>query len=190
MSQEFPMPSPADAITLQGMYESVDAVAKAMEAKWGVNRLPALVGDELRARFERQRARLSDLYREAWETDVLTRDALEALQKAVEATKRAWAAIDREATEKGCEGIQSAAQSMSATLSSGKRVCVVADEASAHHAIKLGHHDDVWSLEEIATIIEAFEKGTNGFVSDMKHAFPGAVLKRAGKAPNDAIPWD
>jgi hypothetical protein len=51
-------PSAPPELVIRAALDGVDAVATAMERKWGVGRLRLLVGDDLRARFDAQRARL------------------------------------------------------------------------------------------------------------------------------------
>ena len=67
----------------------VDIVARGMEMKWGVDRLPRLVSKELRDKFKTQK--------NAFDEAIMSNDA-HRIERVGEAMRRAWVALDAAAT--------------------------------------------------------------------------------------------
>jgi hypothetical protein len=123
--------TPEDAATLQAMIEGVDNEAKTHERTWGLDRLPSLVDDGLRARFYRQQAKWSAAIDDAYETQTcpLTHIQLETISADV------W----------------------EMRLSDGSKAALVRSVAEAGHLLTTGRDDGryvaVWTLDEIVNVI-------------------------------------
>ena len=72
--------------------KNLDTVSRSMEQKWGVDRLPRLVSEILRIKFEQQRNLL--------EAAIKSNDAAR-ISKQSEGMRRAWVALDQAATADG-----------------------------------------------------------------------------------------
>jgi hypothetical protein len=167
------MPSPEDSATIMALTHGVDHVAQQAEAYWGVGRLPLLADDDLRAKFARQALRWRNALEEAWDATILTRDQLDAVQKASGGMQRAWQALDRAAKESGAKALSPDVWEV--CLSDGSVACIVHTNAEAGHVIAEGRSHNVWTLEEIARAIEMLPET----IRQAKVAFPGAMLQPA-----------
>ena len=99
------MPSSEDAATLAAYVAGVDRAAVEMETKWGMDRLPMLVNDDLRAKFNRQATSWSEAIAAAYDANFVTRDQMQAVTVKSAAMQRAWAALDAFAEEAGHRAI-------------------------------------------------------------------------------------
>ena len=183
------MPSPEDAITLKAHYDGVDHVAREMENRWGVGRLPLLVDGELRARFERQGLRFNTALEQAWQSEFLTRDILDGVAKAAGGMERAWKALDAAAKATGAKPIDP--DVWEAVLSDGSIVAVVRTNAEAGAVLREGRQLSVWTMEEVARAIELMPEML--FANDVKKAYPGERVevdtrKRFTGLRDDPIP--
>lgn len=179
-----------DTTTLKAYIDGVDQIAQAMESKWGVDRLPLLVDAETRAKFYRQGERMRDALEACYAPKaVITRAMLDAVASATGGMERAWAALDRKATEAGEKPIDP--DVWETPLSDGSLVAIVQTNADASKVIRDGRLKNVWTLEEVARAIEAFPD----IVRSIKETFPGATVqpvrqKRArGEPLSDPIPF-
>ena len=177
-----------DTLTLKAYIDGVDHIAQRMEAKWGVDRLPMLVDAETRAKFYRQGERMRDALEACYSAKVITRDMLDAAAKATGGMERAWAALDAKATQAGETPIDP--DVWEAPLSDGSLVAIVQTNADASKVIRDGRLKNVWTMEEVARVIEMFPD----FVRSIKETFPGATVqpvrsKRARAVLDDAIPF-
>ncbi|HSM20326.1 MAG TPA: hypothetical protein VK844_08160 [Hyphomicrobiales bacterium] len=150
--------APLDYV-IRAILDGLDQVALAMERKWGVGRLRLIVSDGLRARFDAQKDRL-DAAIEAKEEAYVRAQA--------EGLRRAWAALDREASEAGCAPLSPEVWEC-VLPSSGEVVSLVRSEAEAHHVCRACR---VFTLAEIGLLIEAL--GDKPL--EVKDRFPGASL--------------
>jgi hypothetical protein len=166
------MPSPDDCATITAHTQGVDQVAKEIEAKWGVDRLPLLVSDELRAKFIRQAEKWSAALGEAWNSAMLTRDQLDAVVTKSAAMRRAYAALDTAAEEAGHRPI--APWVWEARLADGTVAAIVQTDAEAGKVIAEGRHVTVWTMREVANVIDAL-----GVIKLAKSEFPGAKVQAA-----------
>ena len=141
--------------------DRLDAIASAMERRWGVDRLPKLVDAVVAVRFAAQRDRLDDAIRA---------DRHELISVQAEAMIRAWNALDAEATKAGAPPL---APTVWETVlpQSGEVVAIVRDSEEALAAAK-DRKGAVWTLAEVAVAIEAF----GATVRAAKAAFPGAEV--------------
>lgn len=148
---------------IQSHVDGVDHVASAMESKWGVGRLRLLVTQELRERFDNQRAKFSQAI---WSHD------LEAVTVHAPAMIRAWRALDREATECGCAPLDPIVWEGRAP--DGRVVAVVRTAAEAHKVTADGRHTEVWTLDELIAV--AMREGGE-VVAEVMQMFPGARVE-------------
>lgn len=135
------------ATRTQAIIESVDIIAVDMERKWGIDRLRRLVPLELREKWDRQA--------KAWNDAIWTRPIheIEALSHAM---IRGYAALDAAATSAGALPIDPIVWEIQRP--NGSVVAIVRDNAEAHHVARtqVGRHVEVWTLAEIARVIDAF----------------------------------
>jgi len=164
------MPSANDCATLQAIFEGVDAARQAAEAEWGAERLPLLVDDELRAKLKRQKERWSRAYQTAWESPMLTRDQLAAVESAAGGMKRAWSALVAAAVEAGHRPLHP--DVWEAVLEDGTVVALVRSNDEAAAVIANGRHLAVYTLPEIVNLIEALPQA----LQMAKVVFPGAKV--------------
>lgn len=184
------MPSPEDATTLKAYYDGVDHVAREMENKWGVGRLPLLVDGELRAKFERQGLRFNTALEQAWQSEFLTRDMLDGVAKAAGGMERAWKALDDAAKASGAKPIDP--DVWEAVLRDGSIVAVVRTNAEAGAVLREGRQLSVWTMEEVARAIELMPEML--FANDVKKAYSGERVevdtrKRFTGLRDDPIPF-
>lgn len=154
--------------------DCLDEVAVAMERKWGVGRLPKLVGPELAAKFLAQADKLNAALA------VKLTDAIVAHAGAME---RAWKALDKAAIAAG-------AQPMAPVIwqavipSTGEVVAIVrtGDEAAAIAAERWG---TVWTLAEVALALDAFGDDVRAVKTRFPHAAVTAVRPTGIVNPQD-----
>lgn len=181
------MPSPDDSATITAHMQGVDQTAREMEAKWGVGRLPLLVSDDLRAKFIRQADKWADALGTAWNSAMLTRDQLDAVIGKSAAMRRAWAALDAAAEEAGHRPITPWV--WEAVLADGSVAAIVQTDAEAGKVIAEGRHVTVWTMREVANVIDAL-----GVIKLAKSEFPGAKVQasrvdRSWVRDGDPIPF-
>ena len=153
---------------IRAILDGLDPVAHAMERKWGVGRLRLLVGDSLRARFDAQSDKLAAAIESNRETYVRAQAG---------GMKRAWAALDRAATEVGATPLSPEVWDC-VLPETGEVVAIVRSEAEAHHVAR---ECRVFSLDEIAQLIAAL----GDTVLAAKRLFPGATVAGISKPKID-----
>lgn len=154
--------TPAMYIGGQAEIDEVDIVASAMDKKWGVDRLRLLVGVELREKFDRQRF----LFNKAiWHGD------LEEVRQQARRMIAAWRALDRQATEKGADGL--APEVWEVALPDGRVAALVRTNGDAKLVNKVVDKRSVvvYTIEEIARLIHALPT-----VMQIKETFQGATV--------------
>lgn len=181
------MPSPEDAETIQAHVKAADQVAIEHEAKWGVGRLPLLVGPDLAAKFARQGLRYRNALEEGWTAKMLTQDQLATVVSSAAGMARAWQALDGAASEAGARPL--VPDVWEAEMSDGSVLAVVRSNMDAHAVLAQGRHVNVWTLEEIVRAVEHMPEA----IQATKKAFPGAQVLPAkeryrGKL-NDDLPF-
>lgn len=179
-----------DSLTLKAYLDGVDHIAQAMETKWGRGRLPLLNDAETRAKFYRQGDRMRTALEACYASKVVTRDMLDAAASATGGMERAWAALDRKATEAGHVPLDP--DVWEAVLADGSIAAIVQTNADASKVLADGRIKNVWTLDEVGRAIDAFPD----FVRAVKETFPGATVQavrekrsRAEDPLNDAIPF-
>lgn len=164
------MPSASDCATLQAIFEGVDHARTEAEAEWGAERLPLLVDDDLRAKFRRQQVRWSQAYQDAWGAAMLTRSHLDAVTSAAGGMTRAWSALAAAASEAGHRPLRP--EVWEARLQDGTVAAIVRTNDEAAHVMADGRHVVVYTLAEVANLIDALPQA----LSLAKVVFPGAKV--------------
>lgn len=162
---------------IQAVLDGVDELARQMERKWGVGRLELLVDDELREKFRRQQRRFDDALQE--------RDVYKVRQAGA-AMRRGWEALDRAAATAGAKQLDPSIWEIQ--MPDGRVAGFCRDNTDAYAATWSGRYIDVWTIEEIARIIEKFPE-----IALAKQTFPGAtvvnVKHRPLPKPCDDVPF-
>ena len=176
-----------DAVTLKAHIDGVYEAANRAEAKWGVDRLPLIVDSDLRARFERQRVRWQEALEEAYGAIVLTGPMLEAVRSRSAAMERAWAALDAEATRTGQAPVDPDVWEVA--LHDGRLAAIVRTTADASKIIREGRSTCVYTLNEIANVIDALPEA----LRQVKVSFPGSEVRtpkvRMARGFDDPVPF-
>lgn len=141
---------------------AVDARGKAIDERWGIGRLPMLVGPEMAERFRNQRVNFS---KAVWDYD------LPAVRKQGDALMRAYDALEAEAV--AAHGEPGKPEQWEFTLGGDDDlVILVRDIADVARADTGGRQCQVWSLEEVASVIRA-----HPVLAAAKNHFAGAVVE-------------
>lgn len=162
----------------RSLTDGLDHLAKQMETKWGVDRLPLLVSDQLRAAFYQQK----DLLDEA-----LTSGDLALIDIQVGGMKRAWEALDQAATQSGQPFLSADIWEVKLPVS-GRVVAFVKTSAEAQ---AIARPDlETWTVSEIAQLIDGMDEN----VRAVKQLFPGAeitaITKKETPSQTDEKPFD
>jgi hypothetical protein len=146
----------------------LDRVAVEFEAKWGVERLPRLVAPDMAAKFGSARDKLNEAIRE---------NDGEAVAKRAAVMIRGWQALDKAATEAGCEALPLRTVGVK---HEGRFYVVAWDRADVHRAAALSDApENVVTAHELLIAYEALRAKIDG----VKQAFPGAEVVRAALPP-------
>jgi hypothetical protein len=121
---------------------NLDTVSRSMEMKWGVDRLPRLVSEILRIKFEQQRNLL--------EAAIKSNDAAR-IAKQSEGMRRAWIALDQAATADGHRPLPEAV--WTSKHKNGDIVTVYRDDAQLVDIAAAGGVS--FTLEELVKLIPA-----------------------------------
>tara|TARA_R110000868_G_scaffold6894_3_gene38273 strand:- start:1186 stop:1632 length:447 start_codon:yes stop_codon:yes gene_type:complete len=146
-----------------------------IEGKWGVGRLVRLVTPDMAARFGSAKDKLNDAIR--------ANDG-EAVANRAAVLIRGWQALDKAATEAGCEALPLRTV---AVKHNGRAYVIAWDGADIHKAAKQSRTpENVVSVHELLVAYEALRNRIDG----VKQAFPGAEVVRARLSPDgDALPF-
>ena len=149
---------------------SVDLLAVEMERKWGIGRLRLLIPTELRAKFDSQRYKFNT---------ALNSGTLAGLQQECERMKRAYRAADKAAVDSGAKLLP---EQWEVKLKDGSLAIIVRGDneealaAGRAQDIAAGREASVWTLEEVAMLIEQFGAKLNPLMQ-MKRFFKGALTE-------------
>ena len=166
------------ALAIQAIVDGVDEVAASMERTWGVGRLRLLVGDLLRAKFDAQAGKFDAAVDAGLEVDVL---------KHGEAMKRAWQALDKAAREAGHKPQPPTVWEVVGPTT-GQVFALVRTSADASMIQQPNSIGSVWTLDDIAVVLEALPPAAHG----IKTLWPEAVVKRVAEPDwnrGDEIPF-
>jgi len=132
-----------------------------MTDKWGANRLPLLVSAELRDKWRAQAAKVNHAEWHGTLDDVLLQ---------CRRMTNAWLALDRAATDAGHGPPDVGLWEI--TRSDGRTMRLARTDADARRAPAGGV---VWSVEEVALIIELYERD-NAVMREIKAQFAGSTV--------------
>lgn len=121
---------------------NLDTVSRSMEMKWGVDRLPRLVSEILRIKFDQQRNLLDEA--------IKSNDAAR-ISKQSEGMRRAWVALDQAAIADGHRPLPEAV--WTSKHKSGDIVTVYRDDAQIVDIAAAGGVS--FTLEELVKLIPA-----------------------------------
>lgn len=152
--------SPGVVNRMQALVDGVDHLAVEMERKWGVGRLRLLVSPDLREKFDRQAQKWNDAI---WSAP------LHEVEEHAGGMTRGWKALDAAAMGSGQKPLAPVVWEV--RLSSGRVVALVRDGSEAHQVARDARYVEVWTMEEIARVIEAFPE-----IAKAKEVFPGALV--------------
>lgn len=141
--------------------DRLDAVAVAMERKWGIDRLPKLVDAPLAVRFRSQAERLDAAIR---------LNVSAAISVQAEAMLRAWNALDAAALKSGWKPLAPAI--LETVLPETGEIITIVRDADEAFAIAKEGKGTIWTLAEVAIAIEAFGDS----IRATKQVFPGAEV--------------
>lgn len=155
----------------------VDIVARGMEMKWGVDRLPRLVAKELRDKFRAQK--------NAFDEAIMSNDA-HRIERVGEAMRRAWVALDAAATKDGQTPLSDSIWTTKHPKT-GEVVTVIRDGAEIVDVKEAGGR--LFTLEELVKFVPAE-------VMRIKESFYGCSVAEVKSKPvdlgeelNDEIPF-
>jgi hypothetical protein len=157
--------------------EQLDEVAHRMERKWGVDRLPRLVPNDLAERFWRQKGKLdNEILEEATA-------GFANVEREAGRMLNAWMALDRAAEAAGAD--QASGRYLTARMSDGRSLVICGDLEGMQVWLdqNRGSAAAVWSMEEIVRVLEGFD-----LVNRTKHLFDGAVVEEARVDPERVKP--
>lgn len=152
--------------------DGLDEVSRSYEAKWGVGRLDLLVSDELREKFRKQVIRLNQA--------IIDHD-LEPLRKSAEAMKRAWVVLESAAIADGRKPLEPDVWEI--PMPGGRVVAFTRTNAEAAAVTRSGRYLDVWTVNEIARVIDKFPE-----IALAKETFPGALVASV-RTKLPAVDW-
>ena len=162
-----PPPTPSMiAHEIRDIIANVREHADIMNRRWGFNRLPHLVSLDLMAKFQRQKQKWEFACFECTES-MLAKD-LQRVRDHGEAMKRAYVALEAEATKLGHSPTPPGVWEFE--LSDGTPIALVRTQAE-RSTFDRQPKAQVWCLEEIAQIIEKYPQ----LVLAKEH-FPDAEL--------------
>lgn len=161
---------------IEGALMDHDATVRSYELRWGVDRLQELVSQDTRDKFYQQRYRLNDA--------IDKHDSIEVVRQ-VEVTKRAYAVLEKEAIARGHKEISG--RYFEAPMPSGKVLAVCETEADCVKVACDNRDMVVWSVQEIARILDADKKDTVDSIDAVKSLFPGAEVVSIRPIPKDDI---
>lgn len=182
---------------IQAVQVQVDTVARELEVKWGVGRLPGLVRAEIAERFFSQAAKFAKALAAGSPADV----EIEGGRMLT-----AWRYLDAEAEAKGAAAMTGpdgpGFPVLEGLHKDGSVMMVVASHLEARTLAKWreGHRDtrkgQVWSVGEIVGLLEGIPE--LGAVGKAKEVFGDAAVvgvrsrlpEREGAILNDDLPWD
>lgn len=156
--------------------QPLDAVAVAMEGKWGGGRLPRLVSVELAAKFGRARDALNEAIR--------ANDVAEVERKAG-ALIRGWQALDKAATEAGAEQLPSRTWGVT---HEGRNYTIVLDRGDVDKVARMDPAPGrVVTVNELLIAWQWHHDRTSGMIDAVKATFKGEQVTRLDERKGDEL---
>lgn len=180
-SKQFYAPSQTAMRRMQDALHEYDRAATAMEAKWGIDRLPWLVEQGLRGRFEAQMDKLNEAI-----------ESQHDVEHQVSVTLRGLAALEQAAIAAGHEPLTG--DYWEAQMDDGKVLAITRNGYEAGKVAKEHREMVVYSVDEVAAIVSGWRKDKAGQITEIaKGMWPGAAVEkvktRTEKELNDEIPF-
>ena len=158
-------PSQAVMRRQQDALHDYDRKVRAVEAEWGVDRLPWLVDEALRGRFEAQ----MDLLNKAI-------DEMQDVEHQVSVTLRGVEAMVNAAKAAGHKPLTG--EYWEAPMDDGKVLAITRNGYEAGKVAADNRDMVVYSIEEVAVIIAKWRKDKAGQITDVaKKMWPGAAVE-------------
>ena len=158
-------------ISGQAAIDGADAVAIAMEARWGAGRLRLLVPAELRERFDKQRFKFDAAI---WHGD------MESVKREASRMITAWQTLARAAEAAGAPLLSP--EVWEVALADGTVVALVRSPEDAHAVVADGRRVMVYTLAELAIMLENYQE-----VTKVKITFPGAEVVQIRRDISDPL---
>jgi len=156
-------PNSLNSRKVQAATTELDQSVTDYENRWGIDRLPSLVDEKLRERFEAQLDRLN----KAIDMDVGTEVRTEA-----ETMARAYAQLEKVAIANGHKELTG--EFWEAAMPDGRVLAITRTFDEQHKVARENRDVLVYCVEEVANIIANWEGHKE--VTMVKHIFPGAVV--------------
>lgn len=156
-------------------FTRLDQVLVEYESRWGVGKLTGLVSDELKAKFDTHMGKLMDAKKDNRLDDVMV---------LVDGAIRAYAMMEREALARGHK-MHDAEMWDVKHPETGEVYRIVKNNYDA--GISVGDGAKVYTLQEVARILESYAKSVGG----VKDVFPDAMVTKTMPKEyfNDDIPF-
>lgn len=153
-----------NALQISTILAPLDQTAASMERRWGVERLPGLVNQDLANRFAMARQVLDD---------ALDQGDLPAIETAAANLRKGWTKLDEVATAAGAAPYDPTAWGFEVC---GKPCAIVIDDSGAKYVQQIDPGRTVWTLDEIGNLLSAYLPTIAPMLWDAKQAFPGATV--------------
>jgi len=171
-------PSEGAMRRMQDALHHYDREVKAIELKWGVDRLPWLVDEALRGRFEAQMDRLNEAI-----------DKMQDVEHQVSVTLRGVEAMVNAAIAAGHKPLTG--EYWEAAMPQGQVLAITRNEYEAGKVKAENRSMMVYTISEIAVIIEQWQRDKAGQLSNAaKEMWPGATVERVSIAKKELIDDD
>ena len=162
-----------DEIKRDMLLAPLDGLAREMDRKWGIDRLPELVGADMAAIWGTTLANLNKAVSNGW-VEVDQKKAQADIAACVASAMRGLQAMD--ASAEGAGASKADITALEYKADNGTVIVVTQDERS-WPAIQAERPDVVvYSLREVANALEA-SKGVFDMVNETKKHFPKAVVR-------------
>ena len=178
-SKSYYAPSEPAMRRMQDALVKYDEAVTKLEMKWGIDRLPWLVGHELRERFDAQMEKLNAAI-----------DEQHDVEHQVDVTMRGLALLEQKAIEAGHQPLTG--EYWEAPMPNGKVLAIVRTGYEVGKVKRENRGMVVCSVEEVAAMVQAQLEQVPA-VETAKDLWPGATVKKIRTATekelNDEIPF-
>ena len=166
----------------QAAANSVDKIARNLENKWGIGKLQELATPNLAVKFEQARQNFSD---------AINGNDVQYLVSKANNLIDGWKALERYALKNGFKPGTEEVWYAIAPEDQGEYKFAIVKHAADTAAVDRTKYPRVYTLDEIARIINAFETPT---IQSTKENFPNSTITKIGgtndkEQYNDPIPF-
>jgi hypothetical protein len=150
----------------------LNRVADEIERKWGFDRLPSLVPEDMALRFQSAKEKL---------TEAIASNDLTRIKERAEVMRRGWEKLDETAAAAGHESwVQP--DVWEGRRPDGKVFLIARDKTTAVLANRETAHG-VWTVQEIGMLLQQFDP--DGFTQAIKEEFQGELVSITKAAPKE-----